>query len=166
VIWRSVADGVAERNIRPDGEPAAVPTSGESSDRSFGRVDIEELLSGRDPGTLRMLIGQRVQLPLDMRGSATNVAFWIGPSRRELLVVIGRDTRSGAARQRSLPSRNPLGAVSDATQIMVSGVIDRVPNTDARLNWGLTRPETVRLLSRGAYLRIDSVESTGSEIPR
>ena len=163
VIQWSV-DGPMETDTRPavlrDETPVTVPTSGESLDHSFGLVDtpIGKLLSRSHPDSLRTLIGERVQLPVDMRLAANDVAFWVGPSGRALLVVIDRDTRSNAERQKGLPSGSPLGAVSDATQLIVSGVITRVPAAEGRHSWALSREDAALLNQRGAYLRVDSVE--------
>ena len=156
--------GPMETDTRPaalrDETPVTVPTSGEYLDHSFGLVDtpIGKLLSRSGPDSLRTLIGERVQLPVDMRLAANDVAFWVGPSGRALLVVIDRDTRSNAERQKGLPSGSPLGAVSDATQLIVSGVITRVPAAEGRHSWALSREDAALLNQRGAYLRVDSVE--------
>ena len=156
-------DRVRDNDIRPDvvrREASAVGTSGESPDRSSGVVDtpIGKLLSSSSADSLRALIGERVQLSVDMRLAANDVAFWVGPSGRALLVVIDRDTRSNAERQRGLPSGSPLGAVSDAAQLIVSGVITRVPAAEGRHSWALSREDAALLNRRGAYLRVDSVE--------
>ena len=163
VIWPSIAR-TGEDNIRPDflrDNGAPVATSGESPNHSIGLVDspLGELLSGRGPATLRPLIGQRVQVPVDMGVAANDVAFWVGRPGRDLLVVINRDTRSSAERQQGFPSDSALGTVSDPTQLIVSGVIDPVPYAEATYGWALTREDAALLNRRGAYLRVHSIGS-------
>jgi hypothetical protein len=135
----------------PGQEPAA-----ESSPEPV--QSLSDVLGTDDP---RSLVGRRVELTVPVTQDQTLTAFWVGEPGDRLLVVLGRDTRSGADRQASVPPRHEIMPVRRGQQAIVAGTVERVPDAEHRFNWNLTREQMRELRRRGVYIHADSVRAEG-----
>ena len=111
-------------------------------------------LGGRED--LSPLIGRRVEVVADIGSRVNDVAFWTGSPPDDLLVVIGRDTRSGAERQRGEPSGDALSVPVRGVAVL-RGLIEPLPHAEAMFSWRLTRRDIAVAHERGVYLRVDEV---------
>ena len=107
------------------------------------------------------LIGRRVDLHVPVQRVATDVAFWVGEGDNRILVVKGRDNRTGAERQRGLPSDSGIPQLSAGQQVTVSGSVQRLPKAEEMYSWQLSRNEAAELMDRKIYLRADTVAPNG-----
>lgn len=107
------------------------------------------------------LVGRRVDLHVDVQEVANDVAFWVGPRGNRLLVVLARDTRSGADRQAGAPSGHAIVPVRAGQQATISGVIRRLPDAEATDSWNLTRRDVDEVAARKVYVHADRVSSNG-----
>jgi hypothetical protein len=107
------------------------------------------------------LIGRRVDLHVPIQEIASDVAFWVGEGDNRVLVVMGRDDRDGAERQRGLPSSSGVANPAAGQQAAISGTVRRLPNAEEMHSWQLTRDETQELLDRRIYVRADSLTPEG-----
>jgi hypothetical protein len=99
------------------------------------------------------LIGRTVDIRVPVE-RATGVAFWAGSGDDQLLVVMGRDTRSGPVRQKGEPSTSNLQTPDGVQQVTLSGRIERVPHAEGLFSWRLTNHDRARLAERPIYLRV------------
>jgi hypothetical protein len=107
------------------------------------------------------LIGRRVDLHVDVQKRANDGAFWVGSPDNRLLVVLGRDTRDSAQRQRGVSSGHHAVPVRDGQRATVSGVIRPVPVAEQRYSWNLTADDERELGDRKVYIRAETVMSEG-----
>lgn len=152
---------VATLLIVPERGPAEV----DHPDTAFGGAPVSttgtamaaiEQIGGRED--LTDLVGQQVDLAVDIGQAVNDVAFWIGTPPDQMLVVINRGTRSGVERQLGLPSATdftppPRGLVT------VRGVIEPLPYAEAMYSWGLTRRDVALAQERAVYLRVNQIVS-------
>lgn len=118
-------------------------------------ADIGAMLGGADAGDL---VGRQVGVHLPVQATGGQVAFWLGGSRRErLLVVMSRDVRDAEERFNALPSPHALVRLEPGQTAQISGTIERLPRREARYSWNLTGPELEEVESRGVYLRAERV---------
>lgn len=117
-------------------------------------IDALGSLGGRED--LSALIGQRVEVVVNIGPRVNDIAFWTGTPPDDLLVVIGRDTRSGSDRQRGEPSDDAL-SVPVLGMALLRGVIEPLPYAEAMFSWRLTRRDIAVVQERGVYLRVDEV---------
>jgi hypothetical protein len=109
----------------------------------------------------QQLIGQRVDLHVAVQSVPNEVAFWVGERDNRVLVVLGRDNRSGAQRQRGVPSGHGISPVHAGQQATISGSVQRLPRAEEMSSWRLTEGEFAELLDRKLYIRADSVTTNG-----
>jgi hypothetical protein len=116
---------------------------------------LDELIGGDE------FVGRRVEFELGPEEVSHHVAFWVGDERPRLLVVMARDTRDAA--EQPPGGGRAIDDLSDAERVHITGVVERVPEAEATVSWGLTRPEYAELAERGVYVRADRVRAvTGS----
>jgi hypothetical protein len=144
------------------GSEGALGTSGqrsaaETDNSGPGLATIHDLetITGTNDG--HELVGRRVDLHVPVQQHINDVAFWVGPKDNRLLVVLARDDRDGATRQRGEPSTSGIGTVTAGQQATISGTIQRVPYAEAMYSWGLTNTDRAALMERRIYLRADTV---------
>lgn len=143
----------------------AVGTAGEaegagqnSGPSAAGIIHDLDTITGANDG--HALVGRRVELRVPINQHINDVAFWVGTGDSRLLVVISRDTRDGAERQRGEGSASGVRPVRAGETAVISGTIERVPYAEAMYSWGLTTRDRSELMDRRIYLRADNV--TGS----
>lgn len=155
-------DRIAARNpgVEP---PRAVGTSGTreaSAEAPDANVVTEiETITGVNDGMT--LVGRRVDLHVEVQQRANDVAFWVGSPDNRVLVVIGRDNRTGAQRQTGEPSGHGISPLHDGQPAAISGVIRPVPPAEQRMSWSLTEADEKELADRKIYIRADTVSSEG-----
>ena len=143
------------------GNPGTVGTSGtldagQGSDVTDGNT-IRDLttITGANDGN--QFVGRRVSLSAPVSQHLNDTAFWIGEGDNRLLVVLARDDRDGAERQRGEPADKSLGNLEVGHRATIAGSIQRVPYSEAMYSWGLTNTDRAELMDRRVYLRADSV---------
>lgn len=167
--WRSggVAVGSRGKNTPFDDTSAAprqeVGTSGardRASAEETPRVirEIETITGANDA---MALVGRRVDLHVDVQSKINDVAFWVGPPGNRVLVVLARDNRNGAKRQKGVPASHGIIPVQDGQQAAISGVVRPVPAAEHRFSWNLTERDERELRDRKIYIRADSIRSEG-----
>ena len=143
------------------GNPGTVGTSGthegdQDSGAAAGNVIRElETITGANDG--HQLVGRRVDLHVPISQHINDVVFWVGAGDNRLLVVLARDDRDGAKRQRGEPSTTSVDSVRAGQQATIAGSIERVPYAEAMYSWGLTAADRAELMERRVYLRADIV---------
>lgn len=145
------------------GEPAPVGTSGEevpgadqnSGPSASGIIRDLETITGANDG--HALVGRRVELSAPISRHINDVAFWVGMGDNRLLVVLARDDRDGAERQRGEPAGTDIKALNPGQQATIAGTIERVPYAEAMYSWGLTNADRSELMDRRIYLRANTV---------
>ena len=145
-------------------EPGAVGTSGvahagAAEDQGGDVVTEIETITGTNDGMV--LVGRRVDLHVEVQDLSNGHAFWVGSPDNRVLVVMRRDTRSGADRQHGTPSGHRIAPVHDGQRAAISGVIRPVPSAEDRFSWNLTAGELQTLNERKIYILADSVSSEG-----
>jgi hypothetical protein len=143
------------------GNPGTVGTSGtlspdqDSGAGAAGHI-IRELstITGVNDG--HQFVGRRVELSAPINQHINDIAFWIGEGDNRLLVVLARDDRDGAERQRGEPADKGL-TLDAGRRAAVAGTIQQVPYAEAMYSWGLTNSDRAELMDRRVYLRADSV---------
>lgn len=103
------------------------------------------------------LVGRRVDLEVARGQVPHHVAFWVGEPRDRVLVVLARDTRDGAARQRGLGPDHAVDAGPHVDRVRIVGTVARIPYAEATSSWGLSRPEYADLVNRGFYIHAQEV---------
>jgi hypothetical protein len=155
-------DRITPRGPAPE-PPRAVGTSGAhqgSAETEGGNVVTEiETIAGANDGMT--LVGRRVDLHVDVQQRANDVAFWVGSPDNRVLVVIGRDNRTGLQRQKGDPSGHGISTVHDGQRAAISGVIRPVPAAEQRMSWNLTNADEKDLADRKIYIHADTVSSEG-----
>jgi hypothetical protein len=106
-------------------------------------------------GEAEALIGREVTFRAPLHRHVNDVAFWTGEGENRMLVVISRDQRDAAMRQRGLAPGNTIQAEGDA---MVTGTVQRLPHAEAMYSWGLTNADVAELSRRPLYVRIDRAQ--------
>jgi hypothetical protein len=147
------------------GNPGTVGTSGAINDADQDRnrpaegnvIHELETITGTNDG--HELVGRRVDLHVPVNQHINDVAFWIGAGDNRLLVVMARDDRDAAERQRGAPSHGGLESFQAGQRATISGSIQRVPYGEAMYGWGLTDADRAELMERRIYLRADTVKT-------
>jgi hypothetical protein len=159
-----VASGSTGRETAA-GEPAnkAVGTSGHArgSAESDGAQVVTEIETITGANDAMSLVGRRVDLHVDVLSRANDHAFWVGSPDNRLLVVFGRDNRTGSKRQTGVPATHGVSPVRNGQTAAISGTIQPVPKAEDRLNWALTEADNNELKDRKVYIRADTVSSDG-----
>ena len=149
-----------DRAVEP---PRAVGTSGThdgSSEAPDANAVTEiETITGVNDGMT--LVGRRVDLHVEVQQRANDVAFWVGSPDNRVLVVLGRDNRTGEQRQKGAPSGHGISPVRGGQRAAISGVIRPVPPAEQRMSWSLTEADEKELADRKIYIRADTVSSEG-----
>lgn len=107
------------------------------------------------------LIGRRVDLHVTVQDIANDVAFWVGEGDNRVLVVMARDNRDGADRQRGVPASHGISPVKAGQMAAISGSVQRLPKAEDMFSWKLTRNEAAELADRRIYVRADTVTGNG-----
>ena len=142
------------------GNPGTVGTSGTlnpDQDSAAGPDHIIRELStitGANDG--HQFVGRRVELNAPIHQHINDTAFWIGEGDNRLLVVLARDNRDGAERQRGEPADTGL-TLDAGHRAAIAGSIQQVPYSEAMYSWGLTTTDRAELMDRRVYLKADSV---------
>jgi hypothetical protein len=110
------------------------------------------------PSKVRHLIGRRVEIEVPLGAHVNDVAFWARYEEHPLLVVLSRDARDGAARQRGEPTPAAIGDADASGNATVTGRIEQIPHAEAMHSWGLTNSDREQLLKRPVYLRVTGIE--------
>ena len=122
-----------------------------------------ETITGTNDGM--SLVGRHVDLHVDVQDRANDHAFWVGSADNRLLVVLRRDNRHGAERQRGQPSNHGIAPVRGGQRATVSGVVRAAPKDEHRDSWNLTRDDQNELADRKIYIDADTVSSEGHGTP-
>ena len=110
------------------------------------------------PVDLSGQIGDHMEISIDAAHRVNDVAFWGGARADGILVVVGRDTRSGVEKQLGLPSESGLTPPPRGI-VTVRGTVEPLPYAEAMYSWGLTRRDAGLLAERGVYVRVREVVS-------
>ena len=155
------------------GQEGLVGTTGtlRDEDDSNGNGVIHELDTITGMNDAQELVGRRVDLHVPIQQHLNDVAFWVGSKDNRLLVVLARDTRGGATRQRGEPSSHGLDAQYEGEMATISGTVQPLPKPEEMYSWALTEVDRKALLDRRVYIRADTVTphfstSTGPQSPR
>ena len=147
--------------------PGALGTSGThdgAAEMHRGDVITEiETITGATDGM--SLVGRHVDLHVDVQDRANDYAFWVGSPDNRLLVVLRRDNRDGAERQRGQPSNHRIAPVHGGQRATISGVVRAAPKGEHRYSWNLTRDDENELVDRKIYIDADAVSSEGHGTP-
>jgi hypothetical protein len=130
--------------------PGAEDNSGPSARPSVIR-ELETIVGMNDG---HELIGRKVHLDIPVAQHINDVAFWIGAGDNRLLVVLARDNRDGADRQRGRPSSTNLQAHT-GERVTVTGTVQGLPHAEAMHSWGLTNRDREELRQRKIYIRAE-----------
>jgi len=76
-------------------------------------------------------------------------------------VVLGRDNRSNAQRDRGAPSPNDIKPAGPGQMVHITGTIEGVPNAEARYSSGLNDSQRRALRDQKVYIRADRVTPGG-----
>lgn len=147
--------------VSPVGNPA-VGTSGreaggEPEESAATLHDLETVTGAVDP---HELIGRRVDFHVTVADVNNYTSFWVGDKDNRMLVVVGRD-RSDAHRDRSAPSSDNIKPIAPGLTVRVTGMIEAIPNAEARLSWGLNDAQRGALKDQTVYIRADSIAPEG-----
>jgi hypothetical protein len=142
----TTAREIEDRATTGKATSAAVGTTGGHANVAEGPAIISEIetITGTNDGMA--LIGRRVDLHVDVQGLANDHAFWVGSPDNRLLVVLARDNSS-----------HRMAPVHRGQRTAVSGVIKRIPDTEAIAAWKLTSTDRRELVDRKIYIRADSI---------
>lgn len=124
--------------------------------------DAQAALTGDDEW--QDLVGREITLTIPMGPHVNDVAFWTEDGGPPLLVVLARDRRDGATRQRGEPNAADLS--STAGQAAISGTVQRLPHAEAMYSWRLTNHDAAELSRRPIYLHVTEVKPAGEDLPQ
>lgn len=121
--------------------------------------DLETMLGVNDEN---QLIGRRVDFHVRASDMNNYGAMWIGNGSNRALVVLARDNRTSAQRDRGVPSPNNIQPVKAGQMAHITGTIERIPKDDeARFSWGLADSQHQANTDLKVYIRADSVTPEG-----
>jgi hypothetical protein len=163
LIWgRSYDRSRHDTGVSPVGTPAIGTTgqqNGDVPDDSPATLhDLETLMGSTDP---HELIGRRVDFHLKVGEIDNSTSFWVGSKDNPMLVVLGRDNRSNAQRDRGAPSPNDIKPTTPGQMVHITGMIEGIPNAEARYSWGLNDSQRRELQDQKVYIRADHVTPEG-----
>jgi hypothetical protein len=143
-----------------NGEPGTQGTSGAGQPAATAAdsaelAQIQEITAADDPARL---IGRHVSLQLPVAERANDVAFWVGPLDRRVLVALRRDHRDSGQRNEGTEAGHGIGELRPGQQISIEGSVQPVPKAEDMYSWELTSREVKELVERGVYIRADSVQ--------
>lgn len=107
------------------------------------------------------LIGRRVDFHVKVADVNNSTSFWVGNKDNRMLVVIARDNRSDAQRDRGAPSTNGIQAVQAGQAARITGRIEGIPPAEARYSWGINDSVRRALSDQKVYIRADTVVPEG-----
>ena len=111
-------------------------------------------------GDVRGMVGQRVELELDLAAHPSMVSgsrFWTDANGSMMLVVLNRDRRHEAERIEGESPEHGIGPLEPGHRYLVSGTIERLPRAEQMASWELSRGDVARLAGRPVYIRADAV---------
>ena len=100
------------------------------------------------------LVGQPIELNIDVSQAANDVAFVLALAPGDFLTVISRDVRGGAQRQLGLPPAHSLPVENTRGIVRVHGTFREEPSSEDRYNWQLTESEQRVLNGKGVYFAV------------
>jgi hypothetical protein len=103
------------------------------------------------------LIGRRVDFHVPVLDRANDIAFWVGSQDNRLLVVMDRDHRDSATRQRGAVGSNEISPVHAGQQADIVGTIQKMPKAEEMYSWNLTTTDKKELADRPIYVSAESV---------
>lgn len=131
------------------------PTGGQPEDSPATLHDLETLTGATDP---HELIGTRVDFHVKVADINNYTSFWVGNKDNRMLVVLGRDNRSGGQRYRGNSSPNDIKTVAAGQTVHITGMIEGIPHAEARYSWGLNDSQRRELDDQKVYIRAQHVE--------
>ena len=131
------------------------PTGGQPEDSPATLHDLETLTGATDP---HELIGSRVDFHVKVADINNYTSFWVGNKDNRMLVVLGRDNRSGAQRYHGNSSPNDIKPVAAGQTVHITGMIEGIPHAEARYSWGLNDSQRRELDDQKVYIRAQHVE--------
>ena len=131
----------------------AVGTTGQED--SNGEIHELDTITGMNDA--HELVGRRFDLHVPVQQHINDVAFWVGAKDNRLLVVMGRDTRDGTARQKGQSSTHGLDAQYEGQMATISGTVHAMPRVEDTYSWQLTEKDLDELRQVRVYLRADAV---------
>jgi len=147
---RTVAN---ERVVGTSGTSAIEPTDAASN----ATIKELETITGASDG--HELVGRKVDLHVPVQSRANNVSFWVGNKDNRMLVVMDRDRRTSAQRQRGAVADNQISPVHSGQQADVTGTVQKLPRVEAMYSWGLSRDDWNELANRPIYISADAVRA-------
>ena len=107
------------------------------------------------------LIGRRVDFHVKVGDVNNYTSFWVGNKDNRMLVVLGRDNRSEAQRDRGRPSPNGIQPVKVGQTARITGTIEGIPPAEARYSWGINDSVRRALKNQKVYIRADNLIPEG-----
>jgi len=107
------------------------------------------------------LIGRRVDFHVKVADVNNSISFWVGNKDNRMLVVLARDSRSDAQRDRGAPSANGIQPLQAGQAARITGIIEGIPPAEARYSWGVNDSVRRALKDQKAYIRADTVVPEG-----
>jgi hypothetical protein len=162
---RAESYGKTPRPIASDARDSsgAIGTSGThagaAEDAPGDTVREIETITGANDGMT--FVGRRVDLHVDVQEMANDRAFWVGSADNRVLVVLGRDNRTGSQRQHGTTAAHRITPVHHGQRAMISGVVRPMPTAEEMSSWDLTTADQKELAERKIYIRADTVGSEG-----
>ena len=147
----------------PPGGNAPIGTTGlrgggEPEDSPATLHDLETVIGATDP---HELIGRRVDFHLKVGDINNYTSFWVGTKDNRMLVVLGRDNRSDAQRDRGAASPNDIKEAAPGQMVHITGTIQGIPDAETRYSWGLNDSQRGALKDEKVYIRADHVTPEG-----
>ena len=107
------------------------------------------------------LIGRRVDFHVKVADVNNSTSFWVGNKDNRMLVVVARDSRSDAQRDRGSPSVKGIQPMQAGQTARITGIIEGIPHPEARYNGGINDSVRRALKDQKAYIRADTVVPEG-----
>ena len=157
--------GVSAKGDYPFGqEQGGIGTTGRTervAPPGNANATLHELESLTGVNDQNELIGHRVDFDVKVADINNAGSFWIGNGDNLALVVLGRDNRTPAQRDRGAPSANNIQPVKAGQMVHVTGTIEKIPYAEARYSWGLADSQHQNIERLKVYIRADSVAPIG-----
>jgi hypothetical protein len=132
--------------------------AGEPEDSPATLHDLETVTGAVDP---HELIGRRVDFSVKVANINNYTSFWVGTKDNRMLVVLERNKRSDAQRDRGAPSSNDIKPAAAGQMVRITGDIEQIPDAEARFSWGLDDSQRGALQDQKVYIRADHVMPEG-----
>jgi hypothetical protein len=107
------------------------------------------------------LIGRRIDFHVKVADVNNYTSFWVGNKDNRMLVVLARDNRTDAQRDRGAPSTNGIQPVNAGQTARITGTIEGIPHAEARYSWGINDSVRRALKDQKVYIRADTIAPEG-----